>query len=71
MVLEVPWDGLWTLSFGLSQSHGHGTWLVYEVVHHVPTFEDQRQAPFEPLKLVPFLCQIPLHDSTQKLERTS
>jgi hypothetical protein len=24
-------DGLWTLSFGLSQFHGHGSWLVCEV----------------------------------------
>jgi hypothetical protein len=32
MILAVPWDdGLWTLSFGLSQSHGHGSWLVREV----------------------------------------
>jgi hypothetical protein len=31
MVLEVSWDGLWTLSLGLSQSHGHGSWLVCEV----------------------------------------
>ena len=28
---EVCWDGLWTLSFGLSQFHGHGSWLVCEV----------------------------------------
>jgi hypothetical protein len=31
MILEVPWDGLWTLSFGLSQFHGHGSWLMCEV----------------------------------------
>ena len=31
MILEVSWDGLWTLSFGLSQFHGHGSWLVCEV----------------------------------------
>ena len=31
MSLEVCWDGFWTLSFGLSQSHGHGPWLVCEV----------------------------------------
>ena len=31
MILEVSWDGLWTLSFGLSQVHGHGSWLVCEV----------------------------------------
>ena len=27
VILEVPW----TLSFGLSQFHGHGSWLVCEV----------------------------------------
>ena len=31
MVLEVCWDGLWTLSFGLSQFHGDGSWLMCEV----------------------------------------
>jgi hypothetical protein len=31
MICEVCWDGPWTLSFGLSQSHGHGSWLVCEV----------------------------------------
>ena len=31
MMLEVSWDGLWTPSFGLSQFHGHGSWLVCEV----------------------------------------
>ena len=31
-MLEVCWDGLWTLSFGLSQFRGHGSWLVCEVV---------------------------------------
>ena len=25
------WDGLWALSLGLSQYHGHGSWLVCEV----------------------------------------
>ena len=28
MILEVCRDGLWTISFGLSQFHGHGSWLV-------------------------------------------
>ena len=28
---RVCWDGLWTLSFGLSQCHGHDSWLVCEV----------------------------------------
>ena len=31
MILEVFWNGLWTLSFGLSHFHGHGSWLVCEV----------------------------------------
>ena len=31
MISEVCWDGLWTLSFGLSQFHGHSSWLVCEV----------------------------------------
>jgi hypothetical protein len=31
MILEVCWDGLWTLSFGLPQFHGHGSRLVCEV----------------------------------------
>ena len=37
MILEVCWDSLRTLSFWLSQSHGHGSWLECEValsVHH-------------------------------------
>jgi hypothetical protein len=32
MILKAPWDDLWTLSFGLSQFHSHGSWLVCEVV---------------------------------------
>ena len=35
VTLEVPWDGLWTLSFGLSQFHGHGSWLMLEVALRV------------------------------------
>ena len=35
MILEVWWDGLWTLSFGLSQFHGHGSWLVCEVALNI------------------------------------
>jgi len=31
MILEVSWDGLGTLSFGLSQFHGYGSWLMCEV----------------------------------------
>ena len=29
--LKVPWYNLYTLSFALSQFHGHGSWLVCEV----------------------------------------
>ena len=31
MILEVFWDGLWTPSFGLSQFHSHGSWLMCDV----------------------------------------
>ena len=31
MILEVSWDGLWMLSFGLAQFQGHGSWLICEV----------------------------------------
>jgi hypothetical protein len=31
MIMEVCWHALWTLSFGLSQFYGHGSWLVCEV----------------------------------------
>jgi hypothetical protein len=31
MILEVCWDDLRTLSFGLSQLHGHGSWLVCDM----------------------------------------
>ena len=31
MILEVSWDGLWTLSLGLSHFHAHSSWLVCEV----------------------------------------
>ena len=31
MILEASWDGLWTLSFRLSQFDGGGSWLVCEV----------------------------------------
>ena len=32
MTLKVCWDGLQTLSFGLSQFHGHGSQLVCEAM---------------------------------------
>ena len=40
MILEVSWDGLWTLSFGLSQSLGHGSWRVWKwrLAPHVMLF---------------------------------
>ena len=31
MMLEVSWDGLWTLLLGSQQFHGHGSWLECEV----------------------------------------
>ena len=52
MILEVCWDGLWTLSFGLSQCHGHGSWLVCEVALNKNTRPDEEDShtvccPFE------------------------
>ena len=41
MILEVSWDGLWTLSFGLSKFHGHGSWLVCEVALSPPRALDK------------------------------
>ena len=35
LILEVCWDILWTLSFGLSHFHGHSYWLVCEVAPSV------------------------------------
>ena len=37
MNLKVSWDGPWTLSFGLSHFHGHGSWLICEVTLMPPT----------------------------------
>ena len=31
MSMDVSWDNLWTLSFGLSQFHGRGSCLVCEM----------------------------------------
>jgi hypothetical protein len=31
MILKLCLDNLWTLSFGLSQSHGQSSWLMGEV----------------------------------------
>ena len=47
MVLEVSWGSLWTLSFGLSQFHGHSSWpLVCEVARTLiwegPKLGDER-----------------------------
>ena len=39
MSLEVSWNGLWTLSFGLSQFHSQGSWLVCEVAQKWDTQE--------------------------------
>ena len=31
MSLEVCWDSLWIVSFGLLQFHGHGSWVMCEM----------------------------------------
>ena len=35
MMLEVCWDGLWTLSIGFSQFHGRNSWLVCEAEPYI------------------------------------
>jgi len=55
MMLEVCWDSLWTLSLGLSQFHGHSSWLVcklalsshllLEQLHGTPSMEG-KSMPF-------------------------
>jgi len=57
MSLEVCWDGLWTLSFGLSQSHGHSSWLVCKVAFSLVFLDNTSlgiQVPFK-LKVSLFL----------------
>jgi hypothetical protein len=73
MILEVSWDELHTLSFRLSQFHGHGSWLVCEVALKLglkaPSLvgQDERSGPshvpeervFVPLVLVDIDLQSP------------
>jgi hypothetical protein len=53
MILEVPWDGLWTLSFGLSRFHGHSSWLVYEVTFRLGATISVVYKKPRPLKMRP------------------
>ena len=39
MVLEMCWEGLWTIAFGLSKFHGHSSWLVCEVALIITSFD--------------------------------
>ena len=57
MILGVCWDGLWTLSFGLSQLHGHGSWLVCEVAL-TPILLNVPCHVTNCLLHVPFLCKV-------------
>jgi hypothetical protein len=52
-MLEVCKDGLWTLSFGLPQFHGHGSWLVCEVALRGASHYGRRSRGrwFPPIKL--------------------
>jgi hypothetical protein len=52
MVLEVSWDGLWRLSLGLPQFHGHGSWLVCEVaVRSRRKWKEAGDECFRPLRI--------------------
>ena len=55
-ILEVFWDNLWTLSFGLSQFHGHDSWLVYEVALSITVPYILKTKP--PNKLVAYLKKL-------------
>ena len=52
MILEVSWDGLWTLPFELSQfhGHGHGSWLVCEVALRAMFGENRQLVTDEPVE---------------------
>ena len=65
MILEVCWNGLWTLSFGLSQCHGHGSWLVCEVALSVGYHQELQVPLIHSLFLkhnIKFLIQIKKND---------
>jgi hypothetical protein len=37
IILVACWEGLWTLSFGLSQFYGHNSWLCEVALSYQPT----------------------------------
>ena len=45
MILEVSWDGLRTLSFGLLKFHSHGSWLVCKVASDHEIVRAQKRYP--------------------------
>jgi hypothetical protein len=49
-------DGLWILSFGLSQFHGHGSWLMCEVTLRAALHLEAGPIPLEAdcMKCQPF-----------------
>ena len=57
MTLEVCWDGLWTLSFGLSKYYGHGSWLLCEATLSARTVSDSclMTPNFRPIPIVKLL----------------
>jgi hypothetical protein len=49
MILELCWDSLQTLSFGVSQSHGPGSWVVREVALSSSYKDGQLNILFDPV----------------------
>ena len=70
MILEVSCDGLWTLSFGLSQFHGHGSWLMCDVaLTHKDNHSNNKKTQTQKKKSYTFL--IPVWGSTNLVVQLS
>ena len=54
-------DGLWILTFGLSQFHGHGSWLMCEVTLRAALHLEAGPIPLEAdcMKFQPFMSWRP------------
>ena len=63
MSLDVSRDNVWTLSFELSQFHGHGSWIVCGIYCHVHYLMYSFIVPFSmPLRSPPVIGEIFVHN---------
>ena len=65
-MLQVSWDGLWTISFGPSQFYGHTCWLVCEVARVLMTVTLQALSLVEKVELVQVRFTLHLRDQMSK-----